>query len=206
MILSSCSVTKNYLLKGESVLIPAKIQPLLDPNYAPLYKMQITVFNKYYSGLLLHKQTDSITAHLVFVTELGMKMFDFEIKKGVYELSYCFEPLNNPKYIKILKQDFSFMFLDNLRNKKAKFFTKESSNFNIIFLSNEKEKQYYFVDKKTEKVSTSFTKKGLGKKRLVSYTYLNTGLSVPSNISLKHKGLIRIKMNLENIPKKLKDE
>src|SRR4051812_45456475 len=93
LIVISCSPLRGYKLVDKTQVTETNVKPIVNKNNSLLYKTKINVFNKYYSGLILLKQTDASTSHLTFVTEIGMKMFDFEIRAGQFKLTYVFEPL-----------------------------------------------------------------------------------------------------------------
>ncbi|MBI3520722.1 MAG: hypothetical protein HY062_15395 [Bacteroidetes bacterium] len=75
------------------------------------FKTSIDVLKNHLSGIVIVKQTDSVSTHIIFVTELGMKMFDFEWKNKVMNPVYVFEPLNKPALINALLANFKYMFL-----------------------------------------------------------------------------------------------
>src|SRR6478735_1358285 len=87
-LLYSCSPAAGYKLKGKARISENEIRSLIPKTGSLLFKAKIDLYSKHYSGLMILKQTDSLTSHLTFVTEVGMKMFDFEIKDHVLKLVY----------------------------------------------------------------------------------------------------------------------
>src|SRR5688572_23798190 len=79
---SSCAYRQlaSYKKQSDILVTPAVLQPVIPLIHAVKYKASIDVLNKHFTGLIVLKQTDADTKHLVFVTELGMRMFDFEMK------------------------------------------------------------------------------------------------------------------------------
>ena len=195
--ISSCSPTLCYKKKGTEFVSEANIQPIVSRKNSLLYKANIKLYNKYFSGIILLKQTDSISSHLVFVTELGMKMFDYEIKNNQFKLIYVFEPLNKPKVLKLLESDFKLVLLQNLLNKEAVIYGKENSL--IYKVVDQKQKSFYYANKSTKTVSQIKVKGALFCKEKVNYVY-NDSLSA-TQIKLKHNGIIRLKIELNNISK-----
>src|ERR1700743_1491504 len=122
ILFTSCAIPLKYKLAQQRKITSTDIQPLVSANNSILYKTQIFLFNKYYTGLLLHKQIDSLTSHLVFVTEVGMKMFDIEIQKDSLKMAYCFGPMNKPKITNLLENDMGAILLYPLLNKTAKIY------------------------------------------------------------------------------------
>ena len=82
--LFGCSPTQGYKLSRVEIVTNTHVRAIINKDNSLLYKAKINLYNKYYGGLIVLKQIDPSTAHLVFVTELGMKMFDFEIKNNEF--------------------------------------------------------------------------------------------------------------------------
>ncbi len=200
-VIAGCSPAHGYKLSRTEVITSADVKTIINKENSLLYKAEIYLFNKYYSGLIVLKQTDSSTAHLVFVTELGMKMFDFEIKNNEFKLIYVFEPLNKPNVLSLLESDMKLILLQNLLNKDAKVFEQNNQNKIIWQTSNDKLKIYYFINTKSKTVEKSIVKGNLFVKEKVSYIY-NDSLNA-QQIILKHKGFIRLKIELNNISTKV---
>jgi hypothetical protein len=195
-LISSCSPTLCYKKQSKpEVITETKIHPIVNRNNSLLYKANIKLYTKYFSGLILLKQTDSSTSHLVFVTELGMKMFDYEIQNNQFKLIYVFEPLNKPKILNLLESDLKLILLQNLLNKEAAIYSKANK---YIYKVNEQElKNFYYINTSTKTVSQTKVKGALFCKEKVTYIYNDS--SEATHIKLKHKGFIRLKIELNNI-------
>lgn len=129
ILVASCAPTSSYKLTGSSLITENQVKPIINTNKALLYKTKLDLYRKHYSGLLLLKQTDSNTSHLTFVTEIGMKMFDFEITDDRFNLVYIFEPLNKPKVVQLLEADMKLILLQHLLKKEASIYEKRSTYF-----------------------------------------------------------------------------
>ncbi len=200
--LFGCSPTQGYKLSRVEIVTNTHVRAIINKDNSLLYKAKINLYNKYYGGLIVLKQIDPSTAHLVFVTELGMKMFDFEIKNNEFKLVYVFEPLNQPKILKILESDMKLILLQSLINKEARIYEKE--NECIYVVPNGNYKNYYFVNKTSKTVGKAIVKGNLFSKEKVNYIY-NDSLNA-QQIKLKHKGLIHLKIELNNISKEKQNE
>jgi hypothetical protein len=197
MLLISCAVPLKYKLIDQRKILPGEVQPLVSVENLMLYKIQIFLFNKYYTGLLLHKQTDSVTSHLVFVTEVGLKMFDIEIKKDSLKMVYCFGPMNQPKITKLLENDMSVILLYQLLNKQAKVYLNEKKGDAICFTKENGRRYVYYSKVNSNRVLRSVVKGKLFTKQKTVYKYGADNL--PESVSLKHKGLLRLKIELNRI-------
>lgn len=139
--MSGCAASKFQCWPGTSVP-GTTLAPVILPGKATTYKASIDVLKNHLTGLLIVKQTDSVTTHIVFVTELGMKMFDFEARDHVLKAVYVFEPLNKPALINALLRNFSNMFL---LNAQGHIFTEcRGRRFDrVVQMRGEKESWYY---------------------------------------------------------------
>lgn len=199
LLFIGCAVPLKYKPAEVRKITAADVTPLISADNAMLYKAQIFLFNKYYTGLLLHKQTDSLTSHLVFVTEVGMKMFDVEIKKDSLRMAYCFGPMNQPKITKLLEADMGNILLYPLLNKTAKIYVSKKDNSKLYLARQNKRRYVYYTLPGTNRVAKARVKGSLFAKQKTVYTYGADNL--PESVSLKHKGLLRLKIKLSRINK-----
>ncbi|HKC66927.1 MAG TPA: hypothetical protein VKG26_01760 [Bacteroidia bacterium] len=197
ILFTSCAIPSRYKLAQQRVITATDIQPLVSANNSILYKTQIFLFNKYYTGLLLHKQTDSTTSHLVFVTELGMKMFDIEIKKDSLKMLYCFAPMNKSKITTLLENDMGQILLYPILNKTGKIYVNKKQENNLYTIKENSKRYYYYTEANSNKIAKSIVKGKLFTKQKTVYKFDADNL--PESVSLKHKGLLRLKIKLNRI-------
>lgn len=190
---SSCSPTLGYKSTGKVKVDEKQVRPIISKETSLLYKARIKVYNKRYSGLVLLKQVDSETAHLTFVTEIGMKIFDFEIKDTSFKLIYIFEPLNKPRIIKLLRNDMKLILMHNLLDKDAKLYENSPKK---IYKTNNGLRTFY-LSTRPQLIEKSLVKGALFTKEKVTYLY-NDSLEA-NQIKLKHKGLVRVKIELNRV-------
>lgn len=128
-----------------------------------------------------------------------MKMFDYEIKNNQLKLVYVFEPLNKPKILTLLESDLKLILLQNILNKEASVYKIKDNNNAIYKVVDQKQKHFYYVNFQTKTVGRILVKGKMFAKEKVNYVY-NDSLSA-TQIKLKHQGLIRLKIELNNITK-----
>ncbi|MES2590661.1 MAG: hypothetical protein V4608_02165 [Bacteroidota bacterium] len=201
VLLVSCSPVAGYKLKGREVVTGSHVQTVINPNNSSLYKAKINLYNRYYSGLIVLKQTDSVTSHLVFITELGMKMFDFKIQNNELELVYVFEPLNKPNILKLLKRDMKLILLQHLLNKEATVYEAKDKTKRIFKIADGKLKHYYVVNSNIKTIEKTIVKGKVCVKEKVIYSYDEK--LVAQQIKLKHSGFIRLRIELNKISKEI---
>ena len=195
----SCRISKykhpfesNRVAINEAIFIP-----ILKGNEAVKFKTTLDVLKNHLSGILIVKRTDSASIHLIYVTELGMKLFDFEWKEKKMIAKYVFEPLNKPSLIKALETNLKNIFLLDiydstilrLQNKQLKTYY-ESESF----------KHRYVLIDSVMGLSTQAVFKGNCKASLINYTYNNYTTSY-SQIKCIQYGLVKIHIELNEIAK-----
>lgn len=197
LFFTSCKISKYKLTNCDRVVLTEDVlTPIIKPNQPLKYKATIDVLKNHLSGLLIVKQTDSITTHFVFVTELGMKMFDLSYSNSNHTMNadFVFEPLNKPKLVASLKRNFENMFLLKL--------IKQYAN---------RCKYFYVLDKFAGEKNTVYTKidslsyirnqeifKGRKKSSKIDYLISSTTKNY-IHIFCKQYGLVKIYIDLTAI-------
>lgn len=197
--ISSCKISKyKHRVEEKVTFKQSDIQPVLLTTNAVRFQTTIDVLKNHLSGILIVKQTDSTASRLVFVTELGMKMFEFEMKNDVMNTIYVFEPMNKPAFVKALKANLENMLLLNVYGHTGISFTKENGK-NVFFEKKEADKKYYTVSKENKAIlQETFHQKKRSSK--ISYNY-SKELNTYSQIKAKQYGLIKFYFELNFILK-----
>lgn len=192
-LLIGCSPLRGYKFARREEVGQRQVRPVIQMDKPLLYKASIKLYNERYSGLLLLKQTDSATAHATFITEIGMKMFDFEIRNNAIRPVYVFEPMNKPKLVLYLAEDIKQLLLLNLLGTEAEIYEKNNSR---IYKIRQQRRHYYRTDS-SGRVNRVVLKGRLVKKGIITYRY--NSQQAPEHIVLKHKGLIPLRWTLNRI-------
>ena len=203
LLLSGCSISKyNHLKCENATLAESSIIPVVKKAVVSKYNTSIDVLKNHLTGLLIIKQMDSVTTRLVFVTELGMKMFDFEAKNQEVNVVYVFEPLNKPQVVEALKRNFNNMLLLNFNNLSNTTICYNKQFPHIVFNKKTKEKWYYSGTKKVNTLIVSLQETFHNRKRTskINYTY-NEDSQTYSQIKCKQYGFIKFHFELNEIQK-----
>lgn len=193
LLLASCAQRKLFSYEPkEGIRVSATdLKPIIPDSGAIKYKASIDFLNKHFTGLIVLKQTDAETKHLVFVTELGMRMFDFEMKGDSMKPVFVFDPLNKPKLVSALIRSFSSILLIKWFNKSA-----------LVRVKSGKE----VLNLKTYEHHNSFLFRDENKyciKHQVFYKYKKESKTIYTNnynnIKLKQYGLVKLFIELEKI-------
>jgi hypothetical protein len=193
LLLSNCAYNKLSKAKStnSTTLSSTQIQPLIPAlGAASKYKTEIDVLNKHFTGILVLKQTDSLTKHCVFVTELGMRMFDFSIKGDSIKADFVFDALNKPSFVKILTSNFRDILLVSSLNKKA----DEKHQKNKLF--------YWLTDGNNSIALWPGTSPYVEKLKVFSGHKKHSAINYSANYSqvkFKQHGLIKLRIELNRI-------
>ncbi len=172
------------------------LKPIFGDNFNSfLFKTNITVYGKDYSGLLVTKQMSPKDYRVIFTTELGMKLFDFEFKDTAFTLHYCVPQFNKPKLLKVIQKDIETLLMNNLNKKTFEYFTDSKMLYSIHKSKNGKLDNYYFTDKSTAHlVKIDHAKKRRKKTTFILSNYQN---DFPGNILIQHHDIkLKIELNL----------
>lgn len=148
VVLFSCGpVTKNYTpkkLDKTSYEVPY----FSDSKTDYVYKTNITVYGNELSGIFIAKKINDTTHRIVFTTEFGNKLFDFEISETTFKINSIVSELDRKILINTLKEDFRLLF------KKDYLIQEQFENefFNIYKSADGKRDNYLFLTKKDQKL------------------------------------------------------
>jgi len=145
LIVSSCS-TLN-VVKGYNLVALEKdsfeVSYFSNPEMDYVYKANITVYGNELSGIFIAKKINDTTHRVVFTTEFGNKLLDFEISETEFKINSIVEELNRKMLISTLKSDFRLLLHNHYVVKE-----QYDNNVNKVFLSKEgKMNNYLFVSK-----------------------------------------------------------
>ena len=159
-----------------------------------VYKTKIDFYKKNFGGILIIKKIGFQNHSVVFTTEFGSKLFDFQFEGDTFTKHFMIEDLDKKFIVNILKDDFKLLVnekakvLEVYESKEKRIYkTKSEDRFNFYFLDNE--------DGALQKiVNTSKTKE----KVVIDFTV--SGENVAETIAIKHKN-IKLTIALEKFKK-----
>lgn len=166
LVLSSCAsnVVKEYTevpLEKKVVTVPYFSNS--DTDY--VYKANISVYGNELTGIFIAKKINETTHRVVFTTEFGNKLLDFEISENDFKVNSIAEELDRKILINTLKNDFrlllrkQYLIEEQFENAKDKVYkSREGNMYNFLFVSKTNKKQYKIVhsSRTKEKISISF--------------------------------------------------
>ncbi|MCK5638059.1 MAG: hypothetical protein KAH67_05065 [Flavobacteriaceae bacterium] len=144
IVLISCS---SSITKGLLEQTPNKEEVInnyfSDTNKDYVYKAKIKVYKNNLSGLLIIKKINQNHHRIVFTTEFGNKIFDFEYVENSFKLNFLVEELNKKYIINTLSKD--LYLLVNQNNIITKQFYSEDQ---LVYQTKSNDQDnYYFISK-----------------------------------------------------------
>lgn len=196
LLISGCSLGHYGKLKNTSKPDSVELHPLFGENFNSfLFKTNIRVYGKDFSGLLVTKQMQPNDYRVIFTTELGMKLFDFEFKDTTFTLHYCVPQFNRPALLKTIQKDIEILLMNETKNKTAEVLTDQKNNALVYKFEDNKFDNYYFTEKSTNHIfKIEHAKKNTKK---TTFDLNNYSDQFPSNIMIKHHDIkLKIELNL----------
>lgn len=197
LLFVSCQISKYKHPKTTNrvVITEKSFPPVLSSNKATKFKGSIDVLKNHLTGLIIIKKTDSLTTHIIFVTEIGMKMFDFEWKNNEMNAVYVFEPLNKESLINSLKTGFKQMLLLDVFNRHAGLLTNKNIK---SYYEIEGEKHRYIIADTINGITSQQIFNKNKKNRFINYTF-DADKKEYSQIRSTQFGIVKIKIELNRI-------
>jgi hypothetical protein len=148
IIMVSCgSVTKNYTpkkLDKTSYEVPY----FKDSKTDYVYKTNITVYGHDLTGIFIAKKINDTTHRVVFTTEFGNKLLDFEISDKSFKVNSIVSELDRKILVNTLRDDFRLLLKKEYQIQEQ--FENESDD--IYKSAYGKRDNYLFISKKDRKL------------------------------------------------------
>lgn len=166
-----------------------------NPEIDYVYKAKIEVYGKNFGGILIIKKNAPESHRIVFTTEFGSKLFDFQFEGNNFTKNFVVEEFDRKFIINILKDDFKLLVNQKIKILEAYV----SDNHKVYKTQNGKRFNFYFFDSDSEHlqkiVNTSKTKEK------VKIDFTSSEGKIVDTIAIKHNniklqiGLVKFKTN-----------
>jgi hypothetical protein len=208
IVLFGCTLGHYNQLKSVPPLpsqeAPQELRPVFGDHFNSfLFKTNISVYGNDFSGLLITKQMQSNDYRVIFTTELGMKLFDFEFADSAFTLHYCVPQFNRPALLKTIQQDIETLLMNKINYSQVTYFTNKPSRnsikpiiYRIGKISSGKFSDYYFSSG-NRLVKIEHAKRQVKK---TTFTLDNYQDDIPGYIRIQHHN-IRLKIELTLLKK-----
>lgn len=159
LVLTSCALKTTEGLRQVSFSKKEVKNPYFsNPDIDYVYKAKISLYKKNFGGILIVKKTGPQSHRVVFTTEFGSKLFDFQYEGDAFTKNFVVEDLDKKFIINILREDFKLL----LREKAKVTSAYQDQNQRIYKTINGERLNFYFLDNNSEQlkkiVNTSKTK------------------------------------------------
>lgn len=194
--LASCSSAYKGLQRteGDAGACLQRFRPQIDSPV--LYSTQVDVLQHHLSGLLYFRPMDNGSMRVLFMSEMGMKFFDFEFTKdGEFIKHYMLPKMDKKAVVKTLRKDFDMVLM---RRDPATAVTYTGNGLRYTAFSLPKGKIYYITDEAcTELVRVE---NGSRRKPVVEATLRAYRNGVPDSIDIRHHA-VKFNISLQRVEK-----
>lgn len=197
VFLNSCSfgLLKGYEKAGQGSVLP--VSWFNTGSEHMLMNTTIDVKKNHFSGIMVIKTLADTGYRVVFLTEVGLKIFDLEFISGKpVKVYYFMEALNKKILIRTLSSDLGLMLIQAVANEKPVVYETSSAG-KIVKYKQKGERSYYEVSPATHKPFHAYRVSGISKKARIDY-YSKGGMQIDSVNILHYHVNLRIGMHFIN--------
>jgi hypothetical protein len=198
-LLAGCSYPQfdSFQRTSEAVISLNDVKPwfIEGPDHY-LFNSEIDIYRNHFGGMMVIKYLSKESCRVVYITEVGIKVFDMEFFiNGDFKLHYCLDAINRKIIIKTLKNDIGLMLANIPSDNKMTLSEDRKQNETLFKSMGQDGTKYYLVNNKSLRVEEILTRNSLQKKVEIKYFYHQTELD---SVGIKHYN-IRLRINLSRI-------
>ena len=191
-LFSSCGIpTVKGLPESHSAITEFSNPYFSDIKTDYVYKAKINTYDHVFGGILIIKKIKDHNHRIVFTTNFGNKIFDFELLNDDIEIHYIMEKLNRKIIINTLKRDFETLTQEH--SKIYKVF-KKNQQYSIYQSKTKNKYNHYLVSSSTQELTEIIHTTKAKEKIIIKFDNIQN--SIAKTINIQHKKL-PIKINLE---------
>lgn len=191
VFLFSC---KSYQVTGEK-LEKSNHKTILNPYFSNenldyVYKAQIEVYGNDLSGIFVTKKINDSIHRVVFTTDFGNKLIDFEISDASFKINYVVEDLDRKLILNTLEKDFKLLLKQSF--KIDEMFENEEY---FIYKSNEGKRYNYIYQSKVDDKFIKIIQTSKSKEKLMLNFDSKEGKIAENILILHHNIKLKITLN-----------
>lgn len=157
-----------------------------------VYKATIEVYGNQLSGIFIAKRISDTLHRVVFTTDFGNTLLDFELSENSFKVNYIQEDLNRKIIVNTLRDDFRLLL--RVDNPVQEEYENEES---VVYKSADKKWFNYFFVSKSDKRLTKIVAASKSKEKIIlGFESKNTIFA--QGITIQHKN-IKLKITLNQI-------
>ena len=195
-LLVVCSACGSYQPKGVEITentISEYVNPYFsDTNSDYIYKANMAIFGKQSGGIVIIKKINDTFHRVVFTTDFGNKLLDFEVSADSFKINFVVDGFNNKRILKVLETDFRLLLQPTYTINQT-FATPDK----LIYASKQNKNFVYLFESKEDRILSElvFTKHS---KEKITFGFQNKTDTFAEIISIKHHN-IPLEINLLKI-------
>lgn len=170
-------------LPAATTVQPACVQKLCPHFSSVVYKTSVDVVGQHLSGLLVFKTMPDSSRRVVFTSETGPTLFDFEFNRGNFQVRYCMKKLNRKAVIRTLQKDFELLLMENPGLPGVPVVGNAGWVY-FPFVSG-KETNYYITDSTCQQLLGMEKTSRRKQKVVIKIPPFQTGM--PDNVKIEHR-------------------
>ena len=189
LILSSCllvilSCSPAHMQMQSATADIKSLQKFKPAFTVALYNTTVDVVGNHLSGLLLIKKMPDSSTRMVFSSETGFTLFDFEFAAdGNFKVYSIIKKMNKRSVIKTLQHDFELVLMNRLDNSRASVRTQDGLLYFIF--PQTKGFSYYITNAASDELVRM--ERASNKKTIVEAMMKNYINGIPDTIGISHK-------------------
>lgn len=187
-LLASCSLRTTEGLRQVAFTQTEVENPYFsNPQRDYVYRAKIDLYRKNFSGILIIKKIGATAHRIVFTTEFGSKLFDFEMDGNTFTKHAILEDMDKEMVVNLLREDFHILLTEKAKvvavyeSPTQRIYKTESGDgFNFYFMSNQAHQLQKIVNttKTKERVTMEFFPAAPNLADSVAITHKNLKLAI----------------------------
>lgn len=158
-----------------------------------LFKASMDIREHHLTGLIFVKKIPDTGYRIVFSNEFGMTYFDVAIGNNLFNLNYCFEPLNKKILWKILETDFRLLFASEPSVGSPEYYLQDQTNYIVIRNKQDDLTRWDLFENSCDTLAETRGKSNMADQAKLSFSTFREGF--PSRISIDNP-IIKLKISL----------
>ena len=193
IFLSSCALKTTEGLRE----IPFSVKTVENPYFANpkidyVYKAKINVYGKNFGGILIIKKMAPTIHRVVFTTEFGSKLFDFQYEGNTFTKNFIIADLDRKFIVNVLKDDFKLLITESA--KVIGLYKAEAQN--VFKTKTESGFHFYYIERESEQLEKIIKTSKTKEKVEIDFSFSpDSSANIADAIEIKHQN-IRLKINL----------
>ncbi len=157
-----------------------------------LLTTSIDVMKRHFSGIMVVKPQDPSGYRVVFMTEMGMKIFDMEFTQGMpVKVHYMMEAMNKKALVQTLEHDIALALMQI--NRSEEYYYENGSAGRMLMTKENGRNNYFLFPDSCVKPSGGLQKGNMSRKSFVKY-YTTDDRQLDSLLISHYHMKLRIKM------------